>query len=411
MAGERIRGVEGIRALAAFCLVVWHVYIYATPGGAIGFGLWTDHGIAHLQLGLWVFFCLSAYLLYRPFAAAVLRGAPQPSARRYFRSRALRILPAYWVVLTLVTFVAGVAIVRAGTDRLGVHLPTYVADLFLVQGLHPTGLMTGIGPAWSLSVEAAFYLVLPVLGLLAALLGRRARTHRGRLAATLAPAALLLGVGVVAREIGARFIASSPDESGFGATWYAVWDRSILSQADLFAAGMVVAVLAVEIREGRLALAPRWRPALLLAGLAVLLASVIALRYQAVEYRRFAVLAAVAIALLVAAVVLPSAADRSRVVGVLDARPVRWVGEVSYSVFLWHYPVVFFLVTHDLTFGGTAGIVANLAIVSAITLVLSAITFRVVERPFLKRKVRRPQEPAAAPAAGAPAPSLPGATP
>jgi peptidoglycan/LPS O-acetylase OafA/YrhL len=408
---ERIRGVEGIRALAASALVVWHVYIYATPGGVIEFGRWTDHGIAHLQLGLWAFFCLSAFLLYRPFAAAVLRGAPQPDARRYLRARALRILPAYWVILTFVTFVAGVAIVRAGTDRLGVHLPTYLADLFLVQSLHPRGLMTGIGPAWSLSVEAAFYLALPVLGLGAALLGRRARTHRGRLVATLVPAGLLLACGVVAREIGARFIASSPDESGFGATWYAVWDRSILSQADLFAAGMIVAVLAVEIREGRLTIRSQVRPLLLLAGTATLVAAILALRFEAVEYRRFAVLAAFAIAMLVAAVVLPSGADRSRVVRALEARPIHWLGEVSYSVFLWHYPVVFFLVTHDLTFGGTAGILANVVLVFAVTVALAAITFRYVERPFLRRKVRRPQEPAPEPARAASAPSPTAATP
>ena len=74
-------------------------------------------------------------------------------------------------------------------------------DALLVQELSPTTLSSGIEPAWSLAVELTFYLLLPLLGLLAAWIATRGATRRSRLAAALAPVALLTLVALVGKLV------------------------------------------------------------------------------------------------------------------------------------------------------------------------------------------------------------------
>lgn len=391
MSGQgRLRGVDGIRAIAAFTILVWHVYIYGSPDGAPDFGAVSKYLAPQLQLGVWVFFCLSAFLLYRPFAAAVLDGRSFPDVRRYLRSRVLRILPAYWVILILVTFVFGAATYRVDGGGFGIDVPSWLAGMFFVHSYHPSTVVTGIGPAWSLSVEVVFYAVLPCLGVLALALGRRARTHRGRIAATVVPALLVLGLGVFCRELGQQAFYDPADPSGFRGTWFAVWERSFLAQSDLFAFGMVLAVLKLELDGNRLKLPEGWRSACITAGVALSVPLILMDRNGHLASHRFATFMGLTTALFVAAVVLVSreAAPRDRLVRLLEWAPIRRSGEISYSVFLWHYPVVVFMRKHELGFTGEAGFAANVAIVAGITWILSSMTFRYVERPMMLRKSR-----------------------
>jgi peptidoglycan/LPS O-acetylase OafA/YrhL len=388
--GRRIAGVEGLRAIAASGLVVWHTYLWASPDGPPDLGFFSTYGVPHLQLTLWIFFCLSAFLLYRPFAAAILDDRPRPSFGAYAENRVLRIVPAYWVILTLVTFVLGVAITRAGggSDAYGPHIPTYLADLVLAQTYHPSGVLTGIAPAWSLAVEVVFYAVLPLLVMLAAFLARRARSHRGRLLACCAPAGALLAIGLISKRIGHRWLFDTSDPFGFGATWWAVWERSFLSQADLFAFGILIAVLRVEIEDGRVRV-PRVGQAVALAGAVLLAVPLVVLNeHDDIAFANYQTLMAVVSGLLVLACVIRRFEDPpvGPLVRMLESRPFRWSGLLSYSIFLWHYPVVFWLREHDLTLRGDGSFAVNLLIVVAVTWVLSLVTYRYVEEPFLRRK-------------------------
>jgi peptidoglycan/LPS O-acetylase OafA/YrhL len=74
-------------------------------------------------------------------------------------------------------------------------------------------------------------------------------------------------------------------------------------------------------------------------------------------------------------------------VRVLETRPFVWAGLISYSVFLWHEPIVRWLQGHGLTTGGVTGLVTNTLLLLAITAVLSTLTYRCVELPALRRKV------------------------
>lgn len=388
--GRRIAGVEGLRAIAASGLVIWHTYAWASPDGHPDLGFFSTYGVPHLQLTLWIFFCLSAFLLYRPFAAALLRREPRPGFVAYAENRVFRILPAYWVILTIVTFVLGVAITRGGDGPYGPDLTTYLADLALLQTYHPSGVLTGIAPTWSLCVEAVFYAVLPGLVLLAAALARRAGDHRARVLACCAPAVVLLAVGVAGKQIGHRWLFDPDDPYGFRDTWFAVWERSFLSQADLFAFGILIAVLRVELEDGRARLGRLARPALL-AGAALLAVPIVwANEHAEISFANYQTTMAIVSGLLVLACVLRPAEHTSPglLVRVLESPALRWTGVLSYSIFLWHYPVVFWVREHDLTLDADAAFPLNLALVVAITWLLSAITYRYVELPFLRRKRR-----------------------
>jgi peptidoglycan/LPS O-acetylase OafA/YrhL len=114
---------------------------------------------------------------------------------------------------------------------------------------------------------------------------------------------------------------------------------------------------------------------------------------------------AFAFALLLATVVF--APRRAFVVRVLDSRVPVAVGLASYSLFLWHDPLLRVLRAHGLTHAGVGGLVYNLVLVGALAGVASALTYLFVERPALALK-RGSTKAAPAPA---PAPPEPGALP
>lgn len=105
-----------------------------------------------LQNGVMLFFCLSGYLLYRPF----VRG--QVVLRDYVRNRAARIVPAYLVALIGVTALSG--------DRMFLEKP--LTFLLLAQNYDPSTWQGFLGVSWTLVLEVQFYATLPVIALVVA---------------------------------------------------------------------------------------------------------------------------------------------------------------------------------------------------------------------------------------------------
>jgi peptidoglycan/LPS O-acetylase OafA/YrhL len=98
---SRIAGIEGLRAFAAGAIVVLHAFSIPAAAGVIVNSGWLTVASIPLNAGVTLFFVLSGFLLWRPFASAVASGRDLPSLSRYARNRTLRILPAYWVVLAV----------------------------------------------------------------------------------------------------------------------------------------------------------------------------------------------------------------------------------------------------------------------------------------------------------------------
>jgi peptidoglycan/LPS O-acetylase OafA/YrhL len=339
--------------------------------------------------GVILFFTLSGFLLYRPFAAALLREQERPSFTKYLRNRALRILPAYWVILVLVALVLQAALVRDAAGELRTDVLSdpvlFLQNFLLLQNYSPDGVVTGIGPAWSLAVEVVFYLSLPLLALLGLLVARPARTRRERRLGALAPAVLLLAVGLSGKAAAAHLVPGTG--GGWNADWHSVLERSFLAQADLFAFGMALAVVHVDAEDGLVRFARRGRWIAASAAAAAYLITAKMTSYGQLGHEPYNTLMAFAAALLLALVVLPHSGPR-RLTAVLDSRLLVWIGLVSYSLFLWHEPLVRTLDQRGLTVGGDAGMFANLVLVGTLALALSTLTYHFVEKPALKRKRR-----------------------
>jgi peptidoglycan/LPS O-acetylase OafA/YrhL len=378
-------------------VLVYHSWLYSVPDGQ-RIQVWPLRlFLPDLAFGVVLFFTLSGFLLYRPFAASILRGKPLPSAGKYLWNRALRIAPAYLVILLLVSLVFRSALTHSSSGEVHSGPLTepglLTENALLVQNYVPSSILTGIGPAWSLAVEVVFYLLLPGLALLGWLLARSATTRQARRAAALAPALLMLAIGVSGKLVAAH--AFHPGAyHGWEANWESVVERSFWCQADLFVFGMALAVLRVDAEDGFLRFARGLRT---VAAPLALLAYVVTARMTDISdvlgYSFYNTLMAFAFACLLALVVLPErGSSPSLLVRALETRPFVWVGLISYSVFLWHEPLVHWLRGHGLTTAGVLGLGANTLLLLALTAVLSTLTYRWVELPALRRKVGgRPQ--------------------
>lgn len=386
----RLAGIDGLRGLAAISIIIYHVWRYGSPDGRVELGAFSRFVIPHLPAGVVLFFTLSGFLLYRPLAAAVLRGTPRPDLREYLRGRALRILPAYWAILLATCVVLPASLIRTPSSDLTLGTlarePGLLArNILLLQNYFPDAFDTGIGPAWTLAIEVVFYLSLPALGWLAAACAGNVHSDRRITLAALVPVALLLATGV-AHKAAAAYLAS-PD--GY---LDMMLKRSFWYRADLFAFGMALAVLHVRVEDGRVGL-PRWSLRATTAAFGFVVVSTVALadrgllwRWPAINpYETLQMLAAV---LLLALVVLPYPSRRtpSAFCRALETRPLVWAGLISYSLYLWHEPLIRWLELHRFTLAGSGGYWFNLGVVLVISGLLSALTYHYVERPALAVK-------------------------
>lgn len=384
--GSRVPGLDGCRAIAAAAVVTLHVWE--------AFGR-SQFPFAVVMSNLWtavpLFFSLSAFLLYRPLAAAAIRGTRRPRARTYFRNRFLRIAPLYWLVLLAAAFL-GAAVVRNGGigyyGRLTNPL-VLVQDMVLVQNYNPTQLLSGMAVTWSLTDEVAFYLLVPVLGAIACSLARGRSTRAGRRNAALMPAAIMLCIGVAGRLF-AFLLLHAPPGSG-APSWHTAFAASIVCKADWFSVGLVAAVLRVEWEDGRVRLAG-WRRACVWAALLVIGGWVLTTRTNGAILgpipwlQEFA--SGIASGLLVMLVVLAESVrgERFGLVRLLDSRLLVWGGLISYGIFLWHFPLLVWLGHHQLLYNQRHAFPADLVIVSVLSIALATLSYRLVEKPALRRR-------------------------
>lgn len=354
-----------LRGLAVLAVAVFHVTSLTgfAGAGALGHVATTLGGV-----GVTVFFAISGFLLYRPFAAARAAGAPLPSLARFARRRALRIAPAYWVALTLLIIFPGVAL-AGGAWRYYGFLQLYDADTI---GL-------GIPVAWTLSVEVTFYLALPLWAL-----GTR------RLTARADAVALLLAVtgGAVVQVLAARL------EIG------RLWADALPGQATWLALGMLLAVWSVA-EPDRIVRRPSacWLGALLaLAGLAALapdgvfglLASLAQVQPLATVLARLALLAVLTVLFLAPAVFGDDAGGLPR--RLLAWGPVAFLGTISYSFYLYHLTVAELLAHESDPHYRARGLGLDLntpwllALTVLVTGMIAAVSYRLLERPALRRR-------------------------
>jgi peptidoglycan/LPS O-acetylase OafA/YrhL len=393
--------------MAALTVIAFHVGHLTTPQVAT---VGQFHVLQYFNQGLTLFFVLSGFLLFRPFVSSLIAGSRRPTARRFWTNRALRIFPAYIVIVLVVNALGFSKTPNAGVEHpYGVvHGWQLLIDTLLLQGLQPMTLRTGIEVAWTLSVELSFYLVLPVLAAVGFWLARR---RLPALVGALTPPLVLLVGALAGRYLLFEKLQGMGPVDAFaaqwGPTWTAVVARSLFLHADLFAYGMLAAVLYVLIESGHIRRrAVRWmRPFFALGALLALYGF-----FQGWGGAYGDGLVAITAALILLTAVVPGRNDKPGILGLfLELAPVRWFGLISYSAYLWHLPIIRWVQTNlPAAQDSRRGFLLSLALVLVLTTAFSALTYYAVETPALKlkawfmarAKLRRAEaEPEQAPAA------------
>jgi peptidoglycan/LPS O-acetylase OafA/YrhL len=391
--------IDGLRAVAAWSIVVFHVWVFTSPAELQwNLGPLTAF-VSPLQSGVTLFFVLSGFLLYRPIAAALLDGERAPDIFGYVRNRALRILPAYWVILAIAAFVLRSASLGvSGPGVVGGALTdtkTFVLDVLLLQTYVPHAIWTGILPAWSLTIEVAFYLVLPLLGLAAM---RFAAHSSRRLGAAVGPVLAMLVLGGAGKILMSVLRGGSGGSAATG--WDGVLDRSLLTHADLFGFGMGAALLLLCWERGlgnglKVLVRQNLSRPLAYVGLPTIF-----LGYYLLPTYVYNAAVACLVAICLLRLLAPREAAHTSVTSARTFLAHPWTigaGRRSYSVFLWNYPLLTFLSAHHLLASGhgAAAFGANFAIAVPLIAALSALTYKFVEVPALRLKRRRADAPAA----------------
>jgi peptidoglycan/LPS O-acetylase OafA/YrhL len=352
--------VDAVRAIAALTVVLFHD---GALGGRSHAGFLAGY-LGRLSVGVPIFFVISGFLLYRPFVAARLAGTPAIKVWPYLQRRALRILPAYWVALTVLTITFGLP---------KVFSVDWWRFYGLVQIYNTHTYDMGMGVAWTLCVEATFYLALPLFNALVTRLSLRNRNVGGRVDYY----ALAVGVAIS--------VAYNVVVVAFG--WNLDWAHNLLGMFDWFALGMAVAVRSVT----RGTVAMRW-PGLLWVGAAAayfLCTRVHGDAGSGVSYLIVHLLYAVIAVLVFAPAALTTGGLPARV---LSNRVLSWLGLISYSIYLYHATLIPPLVKRHAATWLPGNRYATLVVVTlAVVVPVAAVSYYVVERPFasLKPGIRR----------------------
>lgn len=370
-AGEpRLARVESVRALAALGVVVGHLWVTSHGFAAEPIlGTLPRRLVFGLTYGVWVFFGLTGYLLFWPFVRRHFAGE-RLDLRRYARNRVLRILPLYWFAVVLLL---AVHVEHPTTQLLWRHL-------LLLQNFWRGSIDRVDAPLWSVVVEMQFYALLPLLAFAVLRFGGRSRLRAAGLLAVLAAASM------AARQV----LALDAADPALTLSRF-----QLPTTFGFFAAGMSVALL----RSGWEERPPAWlrgplaAPWLWLAG---------ALPLWALMCWRFDLenVSVLAVFLVVGSFMLPLRAWRG--VAALDWRPLALLGVVSYSLYVWHAPLI--LELHGARgLMGEGGFALVLAAIVPLCIATAAVSYVVVERPPLRLRRRwAPATPPHAPLRSAP---------
>jgi peptidoglycan/LPS O-acetylase OafA/YrhL len=375
-------GLTGFRALAATWVMLFHLNGFTVPKvisvNVFGRELHLHPLLTVGWVGVDLFFVLSGFLLATHLLDALSRGRPG-AVRRYFVARARRVFPAYWAQIA-VLFAVAVLATKAVPDWAR-YIPLHIPMLHFMS---EQGSFAINGVYWTLPIELSFYLCLP---LVAYYILRAERRGGGASWAMLFGlyAAIIVLVWCYRYAMFRHFESSDVN--------VIVWITSQLpGTLDVFMAGVVAATTLRWLRMR----GPPWpRPrqrlastALALLGLAGILGMMYFIDSLYTVYWKghwalfvWHSITAVFIALLVAGIAISGPLTRA----LFETRAMVFLGTISYSIYLWHYPIgLWAMRTFDAPEMGAAGF---FAITIPIILAASALSYYAVERPFIRKRV------------------------
>lgn len=370
--------IDGLRALAAIGVLISHTAFISGYSIRGSIGAWT----LNLDLSVAIFFAISGFLLYRPYVNAQLHGHRGPGTLRFYRRRFWRIVPAYWVALTVLSLFPG------DHATFG-DWPKYY---FFLQVYSPPVPSEGLFQAWSLAVEVAFYMLLPLLAILVG----RAFSKLGPRRRIQAELTLLGALALASALCEYMVIEGNTNPLLQGVPRYFFW----------FAVGMAMALLSAGrgtvTVPGTAYLARNpgsaWAAALVVF---VALGFVTGQPADGFSFGTGRELTKWVAGGILGLLILAPAALRDPPVGsiprrVLSTRLAMWLGLISYGIFLWQMgPITWLEDERDTFLASIQAPILRFAIYSVLSLVvtipIAAASYYLLEKPLLRFKdPRRP---------------------
>jgi peptidoglycan/LPS O-acetylase OafA/YrhL len=346
--------IDGMRAFAAFNVLACHALLGTK---------WAPLWLIALQdgaLGVEFFFVLSGFLLFVPFAKARIEGTPWPSLKGYAIRRVLRILPAYYVAVVLILLFQrseAFTSVKGLWTILGHATMTFTFSTETMKAFNPV--------FWTLAVEEQFYFLLPF----AALLFCR-RGGRWIVLATV-PASHFLIYALDRWWPGHHYLLT--------ATLPFRWDG--------FAFGIFICLSYFQggrerVGEG----AKGWlRAAAGIGGFVFSFLVVVLGQFRLLNDDQLQVgLMALGFAVLLWATL----AGPTWLGGPWRWKPVRYLGLLTYSVYLWHWQVAEQVRHLTAAPTGPGSTVVRIATVFVFTVLIATVSYWLVERPFMQLRKR-----------------------
>lgn len=331
------RDIDGLRALAIVPILLLHCGVVKLRGGFIGVD---------------IFFVISGYLITGILTRDITEGSF--TLLRFYRHRIVRILPALSVMVAIVG-VLGCAVLlpnqlrdlgrsMAATSVFGSNVYFYLTtDYFAASSDTKPFIHT-----WSLAVEEQFYLLYPLLLLALRHLSRR---HLATVLACIGGASFALGAWLVGRSPSAAFYLLPPR----------AWE---LSLGGLAALGAVPAVTSARLRA-----------ALCGAAIVVIGASCVIVSGGWPFPVPFALPAALG------TLVLLAYGETGPTARLLSLAPVRAIGLLSYSLYLWHRPII---TLYQIAYGATISTTGTLVLIGT-SVIVATLSYALVERPAIRR--------------------------
>jgi peptidoglycan/LPS O-acetylase OafA/YrhL len=365
---------DSLRAIAALSVLAFHSAFVSRMFSSDSF---LRPYMSHLDVGVTVFFLISGFLLYRPFVRARLQEEEPPHTGAYAWRRFLRIVPAYWVALTVIALWFGFSEV----------FPAGGEPLYYVFGQVYSGPRApwGIPQAWTLCVEVAFYALLPIWAF-----AMRRLSVRWELIAL-----ALLWVGSLAYKVWALSKRGPTDLSN------GPYLQTLPNFLDQFAVGMALAVLTAHWeRLGRVPRAAEllrrrdWLPWIGAAVAFWVVSTQIGFTGEFLQqYSRRMFLGRHELYTLVGlGVVLPAifAVPGRGVAGrLLASRVLAYLGLISFAMYLYHLAVIRQV---DIWLGKPMDAALGVRLLTyaalglLITVVIASLSYYLVERPALRLK-------------------------
>ena len=367
----RIPGIEGLRGVAVLWVVSFH-YLVLRPDDVASRAIAASFAgplVGNGYLGVDLFFLISGFLLAMPWFVHETKGLPAPSMREFYRRRFWRIVPAYYVQLLFLFAVVLPALRGAAFWRTDLYVYAYnlVAHALFLHNTTPltSGSMEVNGALWTLAVEAWFYALLP---LAMPLFVRRPWSM-------LAVSVVLSIAWLAACRTGLGPLVHA--ELALGSPWN--WQESTVRYLLAHQLPSYLGHFALGIVLGRTWLKLRARPASHAADAVAAIAFAVLWLFLS---RGLPVAGEIAwmVPTAALAVILHAASRTGTWISTLLGRgPLAFVGRVSYSMYLYHLPLL--LIATPLL---PSGAWLSLPAYFAVALTAAWLSWRFVEQPWLR---------------------------